>query len=78
MSSLNQVILIYQSIPLLVGGIFCWYNVYMKKLICKIFGHWAETISIDLFQAKCGRCGRTFNAYYDMSYGETVFGKEIK
>lgn len=50
----------------------------MKKLICKIFGHWAKTISIDLFQAKCGRCGRTFNAYYDMSYGETVFGKEIK
>lgn len=50
----------------------------MKKILCKIFGHWAETLSTGLGVAKCGRCKRYYEASYDISYGETIFGKEIK
>ena len=49
----------------------------MNKIICKIFGHWVEELSVGLGQAKCGRCKRTFKAHYDISYGETVFDEEI-
>jgi len=49
----------------------------MKRILCKIFGHWVEFLSVGLGQVKCGRCKRTFKASYDISYGETIFGEEI-
>ena len=49
----------------------------MEKILCAIFGHWVSELSVGLAQAKCGRCKRTYHATYDMSYGDTIFLKEV-
>lgn len=50
----------------------------MKKLLCKILGHWVGTLSTGLLQARCGRCKRLYKVHYDMAYGGTIFEEEIK
>ena len=49
----------------------------MENILCKIFGHLVEELSVGLAQAKCGRCKRTFHVHYDMTYGDTIFDEEV-
>ena len=51
---------------------------FLKKIICKIFGHVPTELNVEFKTATCYRCNAILSVSYDMAYGETIVLEKIK